>query len=56
MNSTMKAALVAIGTVLISDMVVKQFTDAGDSATEQLLWRAGSAAAVGIALAKVLKG
>ena len=52
MNGMLKAAVVAIGTVLISDALVKQFTSDTDSETEKLIWRAGGAAAVGIALSK----
>jgi hypothetical protein len=54
MNSMVKAALAAVATVYISDMLVGTLTSAEDSATERLLWRLGSAAAVGIAVSKIL--
>jgi len=53
MNATMKTVLAAVAVAYLSDMAVRQFTDAADSDTERLIWRVGSAAAIGIAVAKV---
>jgi len=54
MNGMTKAAIIAIGTVLVSDALVKQFTSETDSDTEKLIWRVGAAAGVGVALSKFL--
>jgi hypothetical protein len=56
MNRSAMFVLVAAAAALGSEMVVKQFTDGGDSPTERTLWRVGSAAAIGFAAAKLMKG
>lgn len=55
MNKTVQFVVVAAIAALASQMVVNQFTDGGDSSTEKTIWRVGSAAAVGLAAAKLIK-
>lgn len=54
MNGMWKAALSGVAVVFIAEQVVKTFTDANDSQTEQMMWRVASAALVGVAVAKIL--
>jgi hypothetical protein len=55
MTPMVKYVIATVAAAWISDKVVGQFTDGGDSATEKLMWRLGSAALVGAIVSKVGK-
>lgn len=55
MSPMVKLVVVAIVAAWVSDKAVAQFTDGGDSATEKMMWRVGTAGLVGVIASKVGK-
>jgi len=55
MSPMVKLVIATVAAAWISDKVVTQFTDGGDSATEKLMWRLGSAGLIGVIASKVGK-